>query len=291
MRYLINIICIVLFLWGCDSAGGVQAGPKVVRKKIVTPKNHTVQLRAKKKMRTAQKPSPDKQQKKTVGAKVDRDQIRARKQSATETNPNTQLMGDQKQESKPIETAALDPADLKKPTISPKSDISEIKQTVENQKQPGKVQSEANNNSAASDKISSNEPVAQNSLPDGIPPRYDPKGKIDPFEPLFKDEKVAAAGKVKRKKRIPRTPLERIDLSQLKLVGIILAASGNRALVEESSGKGYVIKEGTYIGTNGGKIISIQKEVVTVEEELEDIYGKLTVRKQELKLPKPPGEF
>jgi type IV pilus assembly protein PilP len=70
-----------------------------------------------------------------------------------------------------------------------------------------------------------------------------------------------------------------------------MAASGNRALVEEASGKGYVIKEGTYIGTNGGKIVSIQKETVTVEEELEDVYGKLTTRKKELKLPKPPGEF
>ncbi|UCD77600.1 MAG: pilus assembly protein PilP, partial [Desulfobacterales bacterium] len=123
------------------------------------------------------------------------------------------------------------------------------------------------------------------------PAMYDPTGKIDPFEPLFKEEKEVLAKKTKRKKRIPRTPLERIDLSQLKLVGIILATSGNRALVEEASGKGYVIKEGTYIGTNGGKIVSIQKEIVTVEEEFEDVFGKLKIRKRELKLPKPPGEF
>jgi len=77
----------------------------------------------------------------------------------------------------------------------------------------------------------------------------------------------------------------------LKLVGIILAASGNRALVEESSGKGYVVKNGTYIGTNGGKIIDIQKEKVYIEEKFEDIYGKIQTRKRELKIPKPPGEF
>ena len=123
-----------------------------------------------------------------------------------------------------------------------------------------------------------------------MPATYDPIGKTDPFEPLFK-EKPVPVKKKERKKRIPRTPLERIDLSQLKLVAIILSPSGNMALVEEASGKGYVIKEGTYIGTNGGKIVSIQKEIVTVEEELEDIYGKLVVHKRELKLPKPPGEF
>ena len=69
------------------------------------------------------------------------------------------------------------------------------------------------------------------------------------------------------------TPLERIDLSQLKLVGIILASSGNRALVEESSGKGYVIKTGTYIGVNSGKVVKIRKEKVVVEEEFELLHN------------------
>jgi type IV pilus assembly protein PilP len=85
--------------------------------------------------------------------------------------------------------------------------------------------------------------------------------------------------------------LERLDLSQLKLVGIILASSGNRALVEESSGKGYVIKKGTYIGTNSGKVVKIKKEKVVVEEEFEDVFGKTKLRQREIKLPKPPGEF
>ena len=97
--------------------------------------------------------------------------------------------------------------------------------------------------------------------------------------------------KKKAKKRIPQTPLERIDLSQLKLVGIIMASSGNRALVEESSGKGYVIKKGTYIGINSGKVVKIKKEKVVVEEEFEDVFGKTKLHQREIKLPKPPGEF
>ena len=301
MRYLINIICIALLLWGCDSANGVQAKPKVVRKKIVAPKENIAQVRAKKSIRTAKMLPPEKQSQKTAVAKVDQNHIVARRQPVTETGTSPNPVAAQKPKAKPIEKVTSKPADRKKPAISPKSDITEIKQTAENLPQPINVQPASDSKSVAASKVTADKVaagkvaadklVAQNLLPDGIPAKYDSSGKIDPFEPLFKEERVVQSAKLKHKKRIPRTPLERIDLSQLKLVGIILASSGNRALVEESSGKGYVIKEGTFIGTNGGKIVSIQKETVTVEEELEDVYGKLTIRKKELKLPKPPGEF
>ena len=119
---------------------------------------------------------------------------------------------------------------------------------------------------------------------------YDPTGKVNPFKPLFKDKPDVPAIKKTRKKRIPRTPLERIALSQLKLVGIIQAQSGNRALVQESSGKGYIIKKGTYIGLNTGKVTEIRKDAVIIEEEVENVLGKVSTRKQTLKLPKPPGE-
>jgi type IV pilus assembly protein PilP len=52
-----------------------------------------------------------------------------------------------------------------------------------------------------------------------------------------------------------------------------------------------VIKKGTYIGTNAGKVTAIEKDAVIVEEEYEDVFGKLKVQKKELKLPKPPGEL
>jgi type IV pilus assembly protein PilP len=126
------------------------------------------------------------------------------------------------------------------------------------------------------------------------PPPYDPKGKVDPFVPLLRDEsaavvaaKLRAVGDPNR----PKTPLEKIDLGQLKLVAIITALGGNRALVEESSGKGYIIKEGTYIGLNSGKVVGIKADKVLVEEEFEDIYGKSITQKKEITLPKPPGEL
>ena len=125
---------------------------------------------------------------------------------------------------------------------------------------------------------------------------YSPAGKVDPFLPLFEEKPAAPdetgdAQKQKKKRRMPLTPLERVDLSQLKLVGIIQAPSGNKALVEEASGKGYIIKKGTFIGIHAGRVLEIQKDRVVVEEEVENVLGQFTLETKELKLQKPPGEF
>lgn len=122
-------------------------------------------------------------------------------------------------------------------------------------------------------------------------PPYDPKGKPDPFDPVIRDEGVAAGPSIRPKKRLPQTPLERVDLGQLKLVAIVAAPTGNRAMVEESSGKGYILREGTFIGLNSGRVVEIQADKVLIEEEYEDVYGKSLIKKKELKLPKPPGEL
>ena len=127
---------------------------------------------------------------------------------------------------------------------------------------------------------------------------YDPKGKIDPFIPLIKEEPKGGGGaslvpakrKVDRKKRKPTTPLERIELSQLSLRAIVRSAQGNKALVQEATGKGYVITKGTFIGVNQGTVIDIQKDRVIVEEEVETLQGDITLKTRELRLPKPAGE-
>jgi len=134
-------------------------------------------------------------------------------------------------------------------------------------------------------------PTAKKTKMPEISDLYIPEGKLDPFEPLFKKEPVSlAVGNKTIKQRKPLTPLERVNLSQLTLVGIIQAPSGNRALVQETSGKGYVVKKGTYIGTNSGKIVQILKDRIIIEEESEDIYGKVSIIKKPIKLQKPPGE-
>ncbi len=299
MRHLISTICIVLLLWGCDNSTTVPAKPKVVRKKIVAPRQKTVKVSTAKTVRKAKTKPIAKQQTKTVIAKVDKKRPPAAKpQPALDMKPENRRPAARRNNSGANSGKPAVQSVSKKPAISPKSDITEIKQAAKKQTRPDSGSTVAAKKSQTSKpvvvtakKSRTSKPVVVASLmPGGVPQLYNPVGKIDPFEPLFR-EKATIHKKKKQIKREPRTPLERIDLSQLKLVGIILATSGNRAIVEESSGKGYVVKTGTYIGINGGKIIKIDRELITVEEQFEDVFGKIQTQKRKLKLPKPPGEF
>lgn len=127
---------------------------------------------------------------------------------------------------------------------------------------------------------------------------YNPKGRINPFTPLFQPTTVSVVRandkpQSAREARLGRlTALEKLDLSQLKLTGIMHLPAANRsmAMVEETTGKGHVIKKGTYVGVNSGRVIEIKENVVTIEEEVENYMGDIVVRKRELKLQKPLGE-
>jgi type IV pilus assembly protein PilP len=307
-------MCIVLLLWGCDRTvdataqpkvvhkkvvaqkeqttkvhtnetiptartTDVTAQPRVVRKKVVAQKEQTAKVHTNQTVRIAKTNQAARLEKKTAAVKTDKFKAKAKNQTVTKTKTDRQTLVTKKVEIIPTSDPVMKLPALKKPAIRPRSDISEIKQPPND------------DNAAPSDKlIAATSNVTPKMRLAAIPGAYDGTGKIDPFEPLVRENPVLVKKK-KDKKRIPRSPLERIDLSQLKLVGIILASSGNRALIEESSGKGYVIKKGTYIGLNSGKVVKIIKEKVVVEEEFEDLFGKSKLRQREIKLPKPPGEF
>ena len=117
-------------------------------------------------------------------------------------------------------------------------------------------------------------------------PAYDPAGKIDPFRPLFKETPKAQSKTATYVSTVtnPTAALEKIDLSQLKLTGIILAASGNRALVKEASGRGHVISAGSRIGIHGGRVAQVLKDRVIVKEEMIDVAGRLFFQHTEIKL-------
>ncbi|HWO40735.1 MAG TPA: pilus assembly protein PilP, partial [Candidatus Eisenbacteria bacterium] len=69
------------------------------------------------------------------------------------------------------------------------------------------------------------------------------------------------------------TPLERYDLGQLKLVGIVWDVKEPNAMIEDSVGLGYIVKIGTPIGMNDGRVKAIRPGEVVVEETYTDIYG------------------
>ena len=66
----------------------------------------------------------------------------------------------------------------------------------------------------------------------------------------------------------------------------MLSPNGNKALLEDASGKGYVISKGSYIGTKAGKVVEIEKDRVIVAEEVQDAMGNVTIQRKELKLNK-----
>ena len=109
---------------------------------------------------------------------------------------------------------------------------------------------------------------------------YNPAGKPDPFKPFM--QLTSAKGS----KTAPLTPLQKYDISQLKLVAIISSPDGNIALVEDVAGKGYFLKKGTWIGKNDGKVTRILKDKVIVEEVYQDIFGQTKTNEISLSLQK-----
>jgi len=117
---------------------------------------------------------------------------------------------------------------------------------------------------------------------------YDPRGKPDPFRPLVVEKPEVPpppAHKTPPKPTLePATPLERFDLSQLKLVAIIWSIKEPRAMVEDSTGKGYIITPGTSIGKNRGVVTKINSTGIVVTEKIEEASGKISTRDTVLKL-------
>jgi type IV pilus assembly protein PilP len=95
---------------------------------------------------------------------------------------------------------------------------------------------------------------------------YNPTGRRDPFRPPRVNQQTLAGE--------ARTPLQRYDLGQLRLVAIIYNATSPTAVVEDQAGLGYIVRVGTPIGANGGAIKAIEQGKVRVEEESIDFYGE-----------------
>jgi type IV pilus assembly protein PilP len=115
---------------------------------------------------------------------------------------------------------------------------------------------------------------------------YDATGKTDPFRPLVIEEPKSGGKRMARKVgSIP--PLERYDLDQLKLVGVITNVKPPRALIEDVTGDGYIVTPGTIVGRNEGVIKEISENEIIVEEKTLDVSGKLNKKKSILKLHQP----
>ncbi len=81
-----------------------------------------------------------------------------------------------------------------------------------------------------------------------------------------------------------REPLEAFDLSTLKLVAIFSMGNKRVAMVEDSTGKGYVVHPGSYMGTNSGRVSKITKESLVLIEKSVAPTGEIVNREVTLTL-------
>ena len=126
--------------------------------------------------------------------------------------------------------------------------------------------------------------------PSTVAYKYNAQGKPDPFHPLVVEKPEIPGSKkkveltAKAEEAGSGTPLERMELTALKLVAIIWDISNPRAMVEDPAGKGYILTVGTRIGKNRGQVAKITSTGVVVSEKYENSGGKLKTREVPLRL-------
>lgn len=109
-------------------------------------------------------------------------------------------------------------------------------------------------------------------------PRLAP-GRRDPFRPITLNVRA-----VSTRRRENLSPLERFEIGQLKLVGVVWNVKEPTALVEDNSGLGYMVKVGTPIGSNDGRIKEVKRDSLIVEEFFVDLYGAKKRREVSMRL-------
>ncbi len=107
--------------------------------------------------------------------------------------------------------------------------------------------------------------------------RYDPTSRIDPFVPCVRTEDVPS-----KEASRPLTPLEGIDITQLKVVGILWHSPKDTsaiAMIELPDGKGCIVRKGMRIGLRHGIVEAITPSALLVREAVRNNQGKKVFKK------------
>ena len=97
---------------------------------------------------------------------------------------------------------------------------------------------------------------------------YSPVGKPDPFRPFIMESRTQVDEK------LILNPLQRYDVSQLKLVAIIWHVDNPMAMMEDATGKGFIVRKGTEIGRNKGVVTEITEKEVVIAEKTVNLLGE-----------------
>lgn len=116
--------------------------------------------------------------------------------------------------------------------------------------------------------------TAQDSVVEPVAYHYDPTDKTDPFRSYIKtliriDDDISS-------------PLQRFELSQLSITGIVWLLDEPRALIQDPTGKGYIVPIGAPIGKNKGRVVTIDDNRVRVKETYVDHLNRATSKEVDL---------
>lgn len=107
--------------------------------------------------------------------------------------------------------------------------------------------------------------------------------EIDLFKPFIKLKRETPNNKS------ALLPIQRLQLSEISLKGIIWVPKRPLALVEDTTGKGYILKVGDPIGPSG-YVKEIKRDRIVIEEKHTNILGEQKTKTVELTLPKKEEE-
>ncbi|MEJ2033583.1 MAG: hypothetical protein P8Y63_11210 [Deltaproteobacteria bacterium] len=109
---------------------------------------------------------------------------------------------------------------------------------------------------------------------------YQREGRSDPFVPFIPEKLIEAPVDEKE-----LTGMRRFEPGQLTLVSIVFTESKPLAMVQDSTGKGYIITKGSKIGRSGVVSEIIPNEVV-IEQKMLTTTGEKRTRTVEMVLRK-----
>ena len=107
--------------------------------------------------------------------------------------------------------------------------------------------------------------------------------KRDPFRSYLADMDKSS------EQRGPISDTERFDLSQYRLTAVVSGTTSPRAMVEDPDGAGHVLKMGSKLGKNGGRVTRISSKGIRVIEEFRAPTGQKQFVPIDISLPDDDG--
>jgi type IV pilus assembly protein PilP len=120
---------------------------------------------------------------------------------------------------------------------------------------------------------------------------YQIEGRSDPFLPFISEQATntaASPDEIVEDDQV-LTGMQLFEPGQLTLVGLMLTGGNKFAMVQDFTGKGYIIEEGTKIGRRG-VVVEIAENKVVISETARTRGGKVLTNKIAMALKKEGEE-